>query len=314
MPDKIRKELSYRSKENRNRMLELLIKAGDKGLTQQNLANKLDLQRDTIRVHLNSLLEVGVVKRYSAKGKYYIHPEYSSNNISPKYLRNYITEGLLLNSEFLKIFGKDKLLFHHGGIVNKNQRNTPNGKEAYLNVKEITGRIDASNSILKYIQPKFDKNSQLENIIFEMVNQIGAYFVFVYINTFEQYHDNIDTNAPLSNNGEEWLNYALGKYIVEMYFKFIKILQNYKPNENEISITKDFIKNENLKQTSSIERSILYWGAFIHLYPLFYDTLKLKMQELDEEIKFRKEIANKTIFTKTARNSTKGFMAKRKDQ
>jgi hypothetical protein len=270
-----------------NGILEWLVKAGDNGLTQKELSARLCAHRETIYENMKPLINEGIVVRRGDKGKYFINPEYSASHL---------TEGLLLNSEFLRSFGDELFLFQNASIVNVKEKIKTNKTITDPDRREVRGKINASTTYRRYIRPCFDNNSKLEKTMFEMVNQIGAYYMFVFIKSLGEYEQDFETNREPSKKVEEWLNYALSKFIVETYTKAIRILQEYVPNEQEISNVMESIDDENLEHTESLKRSILYWGAFTHLYPVLYDIFTQKLQDFNAEIEYRKEIRTKRIY------------------
>jgi hypothetical protein len=273
-------------------ILERLVKSGDDGVTQKELSNRLSVHRETIHENIKPLIKEGIVFRRGDKGKYFINPEYSSSHL---------TEGLLLNSEFLKRLGDELFLFQKASIVNAKKKIGNNMTKIDPERREVRGKINASTTYLRYIRPCFDNNSKLEKTIFEMVNQIGAYFMFVFIKTLGEYGHDFETDREQSKKVAEWLNYALGKFIVETYTKTIKILQEYVPNEQETLKIKEFIDDENLEHKEPVTRSVLYWRAYTNLYPFLYDVFTQKLQDLNTEIEYGKEIRKKRIYRKPNR-------------
>jgi DNA-binding Lrp family transcriptional regulator len=261
-------------------MKEIEIK-GTLGIAHCKLAKKLKIDRDTLRRHLKSLQNYGLVKRYGTRGNYYISPELSNDEI---------IEGNGLRSLFInKLLGSTSSVTFTSAytsmMISTDKAKKTKSEETQMDYPE---RIVDKDTYLKFFNPQF--NSFLERIIFEFVNQIGSYSIFVFLKTFENYHENDDIYRPLKSEGIEWLKAALNEKTIETYDKFLKsvLLHNLK-DDQEKEVMKH-IKKNSLYVTKSDKKKVITKEAFKKLYPVIYDQLQQFYKESKDEGSSKKDI------------------------
>jgi len=66
----------YREK---GKILKEILKSEPEGIKHNQLSEKLDIHRDTLRKDIKDLLELGIVKRDGKKGKYHLSKDLNLN-------------------------------------------------------------------------------------------------------------------------------------------------------------------------------------------------------------------------------------------
>ena len=276
----------YRINTNRdvryNEILEQLVQAGDKGLSVQFLANKLGIHRDTLRRNIKHLRNQRIVKRYGKKGNYYVSKMISSNKFA---------EGLTFHKNFLyQTLGKDNIiLFHEFMTFNNSEEIDVNMQESKNNVNNIEENVDdgkgeyfnAEDYYLKYFKPCFNKHSEVEKKLFEFINQIGAYVVYILLQTIE----NKNGIGPLEKDEKEWLDGAWNRLSTQTCDIFIKKFFNMEPNEQQLKFIDNYIIENKLKKDTFIVKKIMLLKGLFDIYPFLYYKMDELKSEMQEEVK-----------------------------
>lgn len=146
-----------------------------------------------------------------------------------------------------------------------------------------------------YFQPKFTKESKVEEALFEISNQIGAYVTYLFIQLSDPHNEIIfpysskrNVNNPINRSEfvDEWLRNAISTGLAEMLRKFW-----FK-----------FLNNVSLKEKANIIKAKPFWtyevdkdsvrrlsGAHSRLYPRVNHELNEIMNNLPHSIKSHKE-------------------------
>lgn len=261
------------------KILEYLVKAGPKGISHQNLADKLKIDRDSLRRYMPDLLKTGVVRRHGKKGNYFISKVITSND----FLR-----GVILHKNFItQILGKDDIILFQMFMAyypypkkrGKKLRGDEKSEDEQEN--EYGNFFDAKDFYLKYFTPLFDKNSELEKKLFEFINQIGAYIVYILILTINRKKE---INS-LNKNDIDWLDGALNRFSSQIYRNFVNKFINIPPNEEQIkNIDKHIIEN-NLQKDDLSEKKIMLDIGFNNIYPYLSSKLNKLIEDSQEEVK-----------------------------
>lgn len=264
-----------------------VMKSGKKGISKKILSNKLKsknltLNRDTLRRYMNRLMKNNLVVRNGAKGKFYINFIYfSKSDIG----------GKAFGSLFVKeVLGKDN-------IAPKSKRmmiGTDYYSEIQMKNKSYGIMFDGleENIYRDILNQCFRTRTNLmQKSIIEFSNQIGAYHIFIYLLAFEKYHVDNDASKLLKTEGIEWLKYALSEYILKSYYKFQEMMLNYKLDTNQEKIVNQYIKENNLRMSSTIKKALYGEMSFLRIYPYIYTIL----HTFDKKIKDDNKIMEKEL-------------------
>ena len=99
---KVGKDILHgKNKKLMNEIINEVMKKEKIGISQKELSELVDMHRDSLRRYMNALIDHGLIKRNSKKGKYYINPIYfGKSDIG----------GIAFGSHFLsEILGKDNI-------------------------------------------------------------------------------------------------------------------------------------------------------------------------------------------------------------
>ena len=250
-----------------------ITKAGENGISHSALSKKIKKHRDTLTRHMRVLLDYGIIKRHSQKGKYYIDSKFSDINT---------IKGIGINSLFInKILGSTSVTFSYAGT------NTIDYGVIHLEKDKTYGkRLDSKDTLIEF----HGHPNSLERTIYEFVNQIGAYCLYIFFITLEHYHENKDVFKPLKREGNEWLNASLSKNIVETYHRFLKFILQYTPKEEESHKLLKEMKSNRWPINDSSKKVMMGEIAFYNLYPLVFEQLQQFSREYSEEGNYKKDI------------------------
>jgi DNA-binding transcriptional ArsR family regulator len=250
-----------------------ITKAGENGISHSALSKKINKHRDTLTRHMKVLLDYGIVKRHSQRGKYYVDSKFSDINA---------IKGIGINSLFInKILGSTSITFSYAGT-----NTTDNGVIHLEKDKTYGKRLDSKDTLIEF----HGHPNSLERTIYEFVNQIGAYSLYIFFITLEHYHENNDIFKPLKKEGVDWLNASLSKNIVETYQRFLKLIHQYIPKEEESYKSLKELKPNRWPINESSKKVMIGEIAFYNLYPLVFELLQQFCREYSEEGDYKKDI------------------------
>ncbi|KAA2283748.1 winged helix-turn-helix transcriptional regulator [Candidatus Nitrosocosmicus agrestis] len=264
--------IQLKNKRLMNEIIKAVMKNGKIGLSQKELSEMVNMNRETLRRYMNTLMNHGLIKRYSEKGKYYINPLYLG--------RSYIG-GIAFSSHFLnEILGEDNIApkFKRRMISTDYYSNDLKENNTFGIMFDGTEE-NISKKVLDNIFK--DEVNKLQKSIFEFANQIGAYHIFVYLVTLEKYHVDKNISEKLTPEDIEWLQNALSSFIIDSYYKFRDKVSNYELNEDQKNKISQYIKDNKL-QTTKLEKIIHAEMSLASLYPIIYTILQqfdIKIQD-----------------------------------
>jgi hypothetical protein len=262
----------------KGKLIEEILKSEPEGIKHNQLAKKLDIHRDTLRKDMKDVLEFGIVKRDSKKGKYHLNKDLKY----PDFIKGLI---LSLNFSFYILGKENNILFDYSQVYNNFKKESV---KQDTEEKVLGYAYDKEDYYLKYFEPKFDAFSSLEKNLFEFINQIGAYFIHVFLQNLANDNSPKDNKEIISLN-DQWLDGALNRMYSRVYYEFIAKFFEYHPNQNQLGEIKEYIKENKLPKNEFVIKRTFLLLSFFHMYPVIGHRLHNMAEELGEDVKFHKE-------------------------
>ena len=141
---------------------------------------------------------------------------------------------------------------------------------------------------MKYFEPKFDESSTLEKNLFEFINQIGAYYINVFLNQLHSCNSEEECIENISKD-IQWLDGALNKIHSRIYYEFVEKFFKINPNEKQLEEVYKYIEENNLLKSDFVIKRTFLLLSFFHMYPRIAHQLHNMTEELGEDLKYHNE-------------------------